>query len=271
MGDYAECLYFRRATCRIPAHPRCMNMHPDIARRRAAPPEFENALARHEPSLRNLARSLCRSHEKADRLVEVVLAKARAEHGSFDRAANLAAWLMKRMRNEFTATLTASTAVDLASGTKPKDPAKAAAMPPKAAPIADKTPAKKAKGAEVSGDFRLIDITPFLGKVKPKSGDLGTPPELAWIDIDLLRLDVKYQREILRSGRKNVIEIAANFDWSLFATVIVARIHDGLYAIVDGQHRTTSAACCGITKVPCQIIQATPEQQAAALPPSTAT
>jgi hypothetical protein len=242
-----------------------MNMHPDIARRRATPPEFESDLARHTSSLRNLANSLCRSHEKADRLVEVVLSKARAEHGSFDRATNLASWLMKRMRNEFNATLTASTAVDLApGGANAKEAAKTAAMPPKAAPIADKAPAKKAKSVAVPGDFRVIDITPFLSKVKPKSGDFGTPPELAWIDIDLLRLDVKYQREILRSGRKNVIEIAANFDWSRFATVIVARIHDGLYAIVDGQHRTTSAACCGITKVPCQIIQATPEQQAAA-------
>ncbi|MGY3582191.1 hypothetical protein ACVIGB_000884 [Bradyrhizobium sp. USDA 4341] len=245
-----------------------MNMHPDIARRRPAPPEFENSLARHESSLRNLASSLCRSHDKAERLVQVVLAKARAEHGSFDRTGNLASWLMKRMRNEFNATLTASTAVDLTTDTKAKPVQSAKAAAALVSPVVDKVTTKakaKAKAVEASGDFRVIDIRPFLNKLQtPKSEDLGVPPELAWIDIELLRVDVKYQREILRSGRKNVIEIAAHFDWSRFATVIVARIHDGLYAIVDGQHRTTAAACRGVTKVPCQIIQATPEQQAAA-------
>lgn len=238
----------------------CMNMHANIARRSTAPLEFERALARHEVSLRNLAQSLCRSRDKAEHLVELVLAKARAEHASFDRTTNLASWLMRRMRSEFNATLTASTAV-------PFPPAGAAKT---VADKVDRTPARQQEGLAppaTSGgtDYCVIDITPFRAKLrKPVSEDLGTPPELAWIDISLLRIDLSYQREILRSGRKNVIEIAAHFDWSQFATCIVARIPGGLYAIVDGQHRTTAAACRGATKVPCQIIAATAEQQAAA-------
>lgn len=256
-----------RVTYGIAHHHSFMNMHSSLARRRSAPPEFENALARHEPSLRNLAQSLCRSHAKAEHLVAVVLDKARAEHASFDRAANLASWLMKRMRNEFNGTLTASTAVTLPAEMPKAKPAVASktARAPARLPKAKEPAAGKASGLDTSGDFRVIDIGPFRAQLKkPKSEDLGVEPELAWIDIDLLRIDLSYQREILRSGRKNVIEIAANFSWSQFATVIVARLKNGLYAIVDGQHRTTAAACRGATKVPCQIIEATAEQQAAA-------
>ena len=238
----------------------CMNMHANIARRPTAPLEFERALARHEGSLRNLAQSLCRSRDKAERLVELVLVKARAEHSSFDRTTNLASWLMRRMRSEFNATLTTSTAVHL----PPADVDQANDAKVDRGPV--KQPAKAVAPAVAnSADYCVIDIAPFRAKLrKPISQDLGTPPELAWIDISLLRIDLSYQREILRSGRKNVIEIAAHFDWSQFATCIVARIPGGLYAIVDGQHRTTAAACRGVTKVPCQIITATPEQQAAA-------
>lgn len=239
----------------------CMNVHANIARRPATTLEFERALVRHEASLRNLARSLCRSRDKAEQLLEIIFAKARAEHASFDRNTNLASWLMRRMRSEFNATLTASTAVHLPvaakAGRAPANQQDQASTMAKAAKHSDPEPAPV--------DYCVIDIAPFRAKLrKPVSQDLGTPPELAWIDISLLRIDLSYQREILRSGRKNVIEIAAHFDWSQFATVIVARIPGGLYAIVDGQHRTTAAACRGAAKVPCQIIMATPEQQAAA-------
>ena len=38
----------------------------------------------------------------------------------------------------------------------------------------------------------------------------------------------------------------------------------GVYAVIDGQHRTTAAAACGIESVPCQIIQADAQEQARA-------
>ncbi|CDX37225.1 conserved hypothetical protein [Mesorhizobium sp. SOD10] len=46
--------------------------------------------------------------------------------------------------------------------------------------------------------------------------------------------------------------------------MIVAPVEGGLYAIVDGQHRTTAAMLRGIELIPCQIVQADRAQQAAA-------
>lgn len=102
----------------------------------------------------------------------------------------------------------------------------------------------------------------FMGK--PITNHLGGEPDLAWIPIADLRVDSTYQREILRGGARNVGNIAKHFNWSLFGTVVVARLAGGNYAIVDGQHRTLAAALRGITTVPCIIIQADAGEQAAA-------
>lgn len=102
----------------------------------------------------------------------------------------------------------------------------------------------------------------FMGT--PLSADLGVEPELAWLNISDLRIDPSYQRDINRGGSRNVGKIARRFDWSLFGVVIVARLGDGLYAIVDGQHRTISAALRKATRVPCSIITATAGKQAEA-------
>ena len=92
----------------------------------------------------------------------------------------------------------------------------------------------------------------------------GQEPKLAFLPIASLVIDASYQREITKQGRANVRRIAERFNWSMFGTVIVAAVSGGRYAIVDGQHRVTAAAICGIDKVPCQIIAARPGEQAAA-------
>ncbi len=81
----------------------------------------------------------------------------------------------------------------------------------------------------------------------------GPAPVLLWIEIQNFVVDTEYQREIGKRGRQNIRLIAENFDWSKFAPIIVAPIEGGLYAIVDGQHRTTAAMIRGFEKVPCQI------------------
>jgi hypothetical protein len=98
-----------------------------------------------------------------------------------------------------------------------------------------------------------------------------TPPEqfgpaavLQWIKITDLVVDPAYQREIVGSGRSNVRRIAAEFSWAKFAPVIVSPVEGGRYAIVDGQHRTTAAALCGIEQVPCAVIMVDQAGQAAA-------
>jgi hypothetical protein len=65
-------------------------------------------------------------------------------------------------------------------------------------------------------------------------------------------------------GRQNVDRIAREFSWSCFPPVVVFPVEGGKFAIIDGQHRTTSAAIVGYETVPCQIVIAAKEKQAAA-------
>lgn len=92
----------------------------------------------------------------------------------------------------------------------------------------------------------------------------GAAPQLAWIDIDKLVVDEDYQRELKAQGWRAIRKIASGFRWSMFSPVFVAPVEGGLYAIIDGQHRTHAAAICGFAQVPCQIVQMTRTEQAAA-------
>lgn len=92
----------------------------------------------------------------------------------------------------------------------------------------------------------------------------GLTPRLEWLPISALVVDPEYQREISNVGRKNIRHIAENFSWSMFSPVMVSAIGAGRYAIVDGQHRSTAAALCGIEKVPCYVVEALRGEQAKA-------
>jgi hypothetical protein len=87
---------------------------------------------------------------------------------------------------------------------------------------------------------------------------------LQWLKIADLVVDPAYQRPIIGKGRQNVDRIARAFSWSCFSPVVVSPVEGGKFAIIDGQHRTTSAAILGFESVPCQIVIAAQEQQAAA-------
>jgi hypothetical protein len=110
---------------------------------------------------------------------------------------------------------------------------------------------------------RALDPTIIKGKVVPERA-IGPAPMLDWIRIEKLVVDDVYQRPIRGAGVTNVARIAAWFRWSCFAPVIVSPISGGLFAIIDGQHRATAAAACGIEAVPCQIIIADVAEQARA-------
>jgi hypothetical protein len=102
------------------------------------------------------------------------------------------------------------------------------------------------------------------GFEKPKSTSPGAVPMLQWLKIEDLVVDPTYQRPIVGNGRRNVDRIAREFSWSCFAPVVVSPVEGGKFAIIDGQHRTTSAAILGIESVPCQIVIAARNEQAAA-------
>jgi hypothetical protein len=110
--------------------------------------------------------------------------------------------------------------------------------------------------------MRRID-TSAIPPVAPPS-NLGPAPDLRWIDIAALRVDPRYQREIGRHNIAHIRKIAGAFDWRMFSVVVVSPVPGGVFAIVDGQHRTTAAALCGIESVPCQVIQADAAMQARA-------
>lgn len=232
-----------------------MKTHPHTQ----APNDFTLALRAREPSLRNLASTLCRNRDRAECLLSHVMAKAQRDHATFDRKTNFATWLMRMMREEFDAGNIPETLAKEATAVKPQVTS---------LPKPGRRRPEPIKRADVTTEdaLRQIDIAPYLTALRPpKSKDIGPVPNLDWIDISLLRIDQRYQREILRRGRNNVIRIAAEFDWRKFIPVIVARITGtSFYGIVDGQHRTTAAACRSIKKVPCMIIDADPHQQAAA-------
>jgi hypothetical protein len=110
---------------------------------------------------------------------------------------------------------------------------------------------------------RPLDPTIIKGKVVPQMA-VGPAPMLDWIRIERLVVDDVYQRPIRGAGVANVARIAQAFCWSYFAPVIVSPISGGLFAVIDGQHRATAAAACGIEVLPCQIIIADVAEQARA-------
>jgi hypothetical protein len=73
-----------------------------------------------------------------------------------------------------------------------------------------------------------------------------------------------FRRHATNLNRRHVDRIARAFSWSCFAPVVVSPVAGGKFAIIDGQHRTTAATLVGFDSVPCQIVIAAKEEQAAA-------
>lgn len=92
----------------------------------------------------------------------------------------------------------------------------------------------------------------------------GPAPILQWIEIKDLVIDDSYQRPLERKNWSAIRMIAKDFSWSKFSPVFIAPVEGGKFAIIDGQHRTHAAAACGFEQVPCQIVQMTHAEQAAA-------
>jgi hypothetical protein len=109
--------------------------------------------------------------------------------------------------------------------------------------------------------MRSISVEGFE---KPKVAASGAAPMLQWLKVSDLVIDPTYQRPIVGKGHRNVDRIARSFSWSCFAPVVVSPVEGGKFAIIDGQHRTTAAALVGLESVPCQVVVAAREEQAAA-------
>lgn len=85
----------------------------------------------------------------------------------------------------------------------------------------------------------------------------GPKPELQWLPIARLSVDMAYQRSLESSRSQSLIaRIAADFRWALFGTVMVAPLPLGSWELMDGQHRVAGARQAGIDQVPASIIAA---------------
>lgn len=118
-----------------------------------------------------------------------------------------------------------------------------------------------------AGSDILQQLVPFdasaIEAVDPPSA-FGPPSNFMWVDIDQLRIDPSYQREMREASVKRIREIAGGFTWRLFRTIMVARVAPQVYAVIDGQHRVMAALLAGLTKVPAELVVADRAQQAAA-------
>ena len=84
----------------------------------------------------------------------------------------------------------------------------------------------------------------------------GPVPKIAWISIEVLAADPRYQRSIeSRGSQANIKHIAEQFSWALFGAATVVEVEDG-YSVIDGQHRIEAARRLGISDVPCLVVEA---------------
>jgi hypothetical protein len=93
----------------------------------------------------------------------------------------------------------------------------------------------------------------------PDPGGPGPRPELAWLPLDLLDVDRRYQRGL--DGRRSellISNIAGNFRWAMFQSILVTAsgTRPGRWLIIDGQHRVQGAKGAGIAEVPAVIVAA---------------
>lgn len=94
-------------------------------------------------------------------------------------------------------------------------------------------------------------------QVKP-SDDLGDIPTFAWLPVDALVVDERYQRKITSDGIVAINKIVREFAWSKFQPLTVTGPDaSGDYPVIDGQHRLEAARRHPlVTEVPCWVVQA---------------
>lgn len=187
---------------------------------------------------------------------------------------------------------------------KPVDaavPAKAAKTAKAAKPVKAKAeaagdakaPAKprrvrSAKAAEVKVEAKVEEKAPVKPRrVRPKSKsadkdaaiyrplfpvDVRIAPDrisgamglTKMVPIGSMRVDESYQRVISGKSHRVIREICEEFDWRKFLPMILVARPDGMYDIVDGQHRATAALTLGMTELPSYVIEATRAEAAGA-------
>lgn len=95
-------------------------------------------------------------------------------------------------------------------------------------------------------------MKPGRKPAQPAPRDFGPKPELLWLPVTRLSIDMRYQRSLeSRRSQRLVEHIAHNFSWKKFGTLSVSPLGLDAYALWDGQHRVAGARLAGVTEVPC--------------------
>ena len=107
-------------------------------------------------------------------------------------------------------------------------------------------------------DLRAVTLN---GRVRRRSS-VSDRPIVSWVPIRRIRIDDSYQRGLLKRSWRAIDRIAEHFDWARFTPVLLAPIEGGLFALIDGQHRTHAANIAGHDEVPAMIVGMTKAEQA---------
>jgi hypothetical protein len=123
-------------------------------------------------------------------------------------------------------------------GLVPKAPAKAAPLP---------ATKQKLSGAALAKKQR----------VEQHSADIGVRPRVVWLDLGLLTVDRRYQRDVGKAGLTHINAILREFNWNRYQPIVVSERADGTYAVIDGQHRLEAARKHPlVSELPCYIVAA---------------
>jgi hypothetical protein len=101
---------------------------------------------------------------------------------------------------------------------------------------------------------------------KPYRGALGKKPQLAWLPVDRLDVDPKYQRDTTSRRSRHLVEkIAAEFKWARFGVVLAVNVGAQKWHVIDGQHRVEAARKRGdIASIPAVVLPHASVAEAAA-------
>ncbi len=89
------------------------------------------------------------------------------------------------------------------------------------------------------------------GESSPAYRDPGDPPDLDWIDPNLIDVDSTYQRDLDELRVQRILEW---FSWSSFGALTVVPKDGGRFNATDGQHRLEAAKRHpDVSMVPCVI------------------
>lgn len=114
--------------------------------------------------------------------------------------------------------------------------------------------------------LEMITDSQELSRIgKPTGPDVppaGEATRLDFIPVTALTVDRRYQRRTSDQSRRRIRKIVSEFSWSKFGAIAVTEIHEGLFAIIDGQHRALAAVLLDVDAIPAVIAQGDLAEQA---------